>query len=159
MSNNNLESNPLREQMIAHVISLFRDTMPFNQLLGLQFLRKHQDIELHVSWQEALTGNPLQKILHGGVTATMLDTIGGLTAIIETIRLTPDDELANLQQKLATMGTVDMRVDYLRPGRGSHFVATATVIRKGRKLAVCRMELHNELGDHIAFGTGTYMLG
>ncbi|NDV90401.1 thioesterase family protein [Alteromonas sp. 345S023] len=159
MSTNTLENNPLREQLIEHVISLFRDTMPFNQLLGLQFLRKQHDIELHVPWQQSLTGNPLQKILHGGVTATMLDTIGGITAIIETIRLTPCDELANLQQKLATMGTVDMRVDYLRPGRGTLFVATAAVIRKGSKLTVCRMELHNELGDHIAFGTGTYMLG
>jgi uncharacterized protein (TIGR00369 family) len=52
-----------------------------------------------------------------------------------------------------------MRVDYLRPGKGKEFIATAEVIRKGKKVAVCRMELHNEEGTHIAFGTGTYMVG
>jgi uncharacterized protein (TIGR00369 family) len=89
----------------------------------------------------------------------MLDTIGGLVAIIEAIKRTNDADLASLQTRLPRMGTVDMRVDYLRPGRGERFIATAKVIRGGAKLAVCRMELHNEKGDHIAFGTGTYMLG
>ncbi|MDO6566626.1 thioesterase family protein [Alteromonas sp. 1_MG-2023] len=162
--NNNMLS---RNDMIAHVISLFRDTMPFIKLLELEFVRpdskkdddKEGDIELHVSWREALTGNPLQKILHGGVTATMLDTIGGLVAIIETIKRTSDADLASLQTRLPKFGTVDMRVDYLRPGRGGKFIATAKVIRGGARLAVCRMELHNEKGDHIAFGTGTYMFG
>jgi len=148
-----------RDEMIAHVVTMFRDTMPFNQLLGLEFIHQKSNIELHVSWREALTGNPLQKILHGGVTATMLDTIGGLVAIIETINRTDDNELASLQLRLPSMGTVDMRVDYLRPGRGERFIASAVVIRSGTRLAVCRMELHNEKGDHIAFGTGTYMMG
>ena len=149
--------------MITHVIALFRDTMPFNQLLGLKFITQGQgadtQVQLQLEWQPSLTGNPMQKILHGGVTATMLDTIGGLVAIIETIKQTEEDALSELQVRLPTMGTVDMRVDYLRPGRGEQFIATASIIRKGSKLVVCRMELHNEKGDHIAFGTGTYMLG
>jgi acyl-coenzyme A thioesterase PaaI-like protein len=33
------------------------------------------------------------------------------------------------------------------------------VIRSGNKVAVCRMELHNEQGVHIALGTGTYLVG
>ncbi|AFT76742.1 MAG: thioesterase family protein [Alteromonas macleodii] len=149
--------------MIKHVIGLFRDTMPFNQLLGLEFVTEGEGLEtqvsLHLDWQPALTGNPMQKILHGGVTATMLDTIGGLVSIVETIKQTAHEHLEDLQVRLPTMGTVDMRVDYLRPGRGERFIATAMIIRKGSKLVVCRMELHNEKGDHIAFGTGTYMLG
>ncbi|MBB1383055.1 thioesterase family protein, partial [Shewanella sp. SR41-2] len=31
--------------------------------------------------------------------------------------------------------------------------------RSGNRVSVCRMELHNEQGVHIAFGTGTYMVG
>ena len=76
--------------MIEHVISLFHDTMPFNQLLGLEFVTQgaglETEIALHLNWQPSLTGNPMQKILHGGVTATMLDTIGGLVSIVETRR-------------------------------------------------------------------------
>jgi hypothetical protein len=45
------------------------------------------------------------------------------------------------------------------PGRGNEFIATAHIIRAGSKVAVARMELHNEEGTHIAFGTGTYLVG
>lgn len=157
------QEGPTHNTLISHVISLFRDTMPFNQMLGLEFVTEGQGIDtrvkLQLKWQASLTGNPMQKILHGGVTASMLDTIGGLVAIVETIKQTERDELGELQARLSTMGTVDMRVDYLRPGRGEQFIATASIIRKGSKLVVCRMELHNDKDDHIAFGTGTYMLG
>lgn len=149
----------LRDTLTDQVISLFRDQMPFNTLLGVEIVQDHDQLRVELPWQDSLTGNPLQKILHGGVTASLLDTVGGLVAIVQAIRLTDDDELPELQANLASMGTVDMRVDYLRPGRGQRFIATAKVIRKGRRVAVCRMELHNEQGDHIAFGTGTYMLG
>ena len=35
----------------------------------------------------------------------------------------------------------------------------AEIIRSGSRVAVCRMELHNEQRVHIAYGTGTYMVG
>jgi len=54
---------------------------------------------------------------------------------------------------------VDLRIDYLRPGAGNEFTATAWVIRAGNKFAVTRMELHNEKNDLIAVGTGTYAMG
>lgn len=158
-SHESSENALTHEKMISHVIHLFRDTMPFNRFLQLVFEEQNDSIALRVNWREELTGNPMQKILHGGVTASMLDTIGGLVAIIETIKQTPLSELPTLREQLATTGTIDMRVDFLRPGRGNTFVATAEVIRKGSRVVVCRMELHNEKGDHIAFGTGTYMLG
>ena len=104
-------------------------------------------------------GNPQQAILHGGVTAAILDTIGGLIAILHAVKdLAPIDPQV-FQGLLAKMGTIDMRVDYLRPGRGSLFIATAEVLRKGNKVAVCRMELHNQDNEHIALGTGTYLVG
>ena len=60
---------------------------------------------------------------------------------------------------MGKISTIDMRSDYLRAGRGNEFIATAEVIRAGNKVCVCRMELHNELGVHIALGTGTYLVG
>ncbi|NMH59903.1 thioesterase family protein [Alteromonas ponticola] len=153
------ESTLTQSEVINRVVNLFEENMPFNQLLGVRFVTEDDSIRLEVPWDDKLTGNPLQKILHGGVTASLLDTIGGLTAILSAVKQTQDRHLAALVERLPTMGTVDMRVDYLRPGRGKRFIATAQVIRKGSRVAVCRMELHNERGDHIAFGTGTYMLG
>ena len=57
------------------------------------------------------------------------------------------------------MGTIDLRVDYLRPGRGTHFLAEARLLRAGNKVAVTRMELHNDKEELLAVGTGTYLCG
>lgn len=148
------------EQLAEHVTQLFSQHMPFNQLLGLQIHQLSQDkVEIRLPWSDKLTGNPMQKILHGGVTASILDTVGGLTAILQAVKEAGDMSMDDFQRQLSNVGTIDMRVDYLRPGRGEEFIATAEVIRKGKKVAVCRMELHNQDGVHIAFGTGTYMVG
>lgn len=148
------------KQLGEYVAAVFREHMPFNQLLGLQISQFDGDgVEVRLPWHDGLMGNPIQKILHGGVTAAVLDTVGGLMAILHVVKDMPELTLEQFQQRLARIGTIDMRVDYLRPGKGSEFVATASVIRKGSRVAVCRMELHNEQGEHIAFGTGTYMVG
>jgi uncharacterized protein (TIGR00369 family) len=57
------------------------------------------------------------------------------------------------------MGTIDLRVDYLRPGRGKHFIATARIVRRGKRIAVVHMELHNDEGELIATGGGAYAVG
>ena len=59
-------------------------------------------------------------------------------------------------ERLAKFGTIDLRVDYLRPGRGKYFIAQGSVLRTGKKIAVTRMELHNDEKVLIAVGTGTY---
>ena len=101
-------------------------------------------------------GNVPQRMLHGGVTATALDTAGKVIAgMIERLQ-EPSEHY--LMERLSRCGTIDLRVDYLRPGRGE-FIANASIIRSGNKVAVARMELHNEDGTHIAFGTGTYLVG
>jgi acyl-coenzyme A thioesterase PaaI-like protein len=51
-----------------------------------------------------------------------------------------------------------MKADYLRPGKGDEFVATAQVIRRGNKIAACGMEPHNQDQLHIATGTATYVV-
>ncbi len=148
------------EQLSEHVTQLFSQHMPFNQLLGLNIRKLGLDqVEIRLPWHDKLMGNPIHKILHGGVTAAILDTVGGLMAILYAVRDFDQISIEDFQKALPNVGTIDMRVDYLRPGKGQEFIATAQVIRRGKKVAVCRMELHNEKGTHIAFGTGTYMVG
>ena len=149
-----------KEAMANQIVGFFTDHMPFGKLVGLNIKRLESgEVEIRVPWNDSLMGNSFHKILHGGVTATMLDTVGGLTAILYALDILPEEEMEEFSGKLRNLGTIDMRVDYLRPGKGEEFIATAEVIRKGNKVAVCRMELHNEKGTHIAFGTGTYMVG
>jgi len=37
--------------------------------------------------------------------------------------------------------TIDMRIDYIRSGKGSHFPATGHILRLGHRVAVARTEL------------------
>ncbi|NMH66371.1 thioesterase family protein [Shewanella salipaludis] len=145
---------------LQRVAQIFDAQVPFHNLLGLDIKRYDLDgVEVTIRMKPELIGNIHQQILHGGVTATILDVVGGLTAFAGLVASRDDWSLEALQQRLKTLGTIDMRVDYLRPGRGDVFTGTGSVIRAGNRVSVCRMELHNEQGTHIAFGTGTYMVG
>lgn len=136
------------------------NNMPYNQLLGFRITHCHKDkAEVCFDWHEKLVGNRLQNILHGGVTASALDLVGGVVAAANIIAHLDDHSEASLIKNLGKLGTIDLRTDFLRPGRGKQFIATARIIRSGNKVAVARMEMHNEQGVHIAFGTGTYIVG
>jgi acyl-coenzyme A thioesterase PaaI-like protein len=52
-----------------------------------------------------------------------------------------------------------MRIDYLVPGKGTHFIASGNILRVGNKIGVVRSELRNELNELIAVGTGTFLVG
>jgi uncharacterized protein (TIGR00369 family) len=82
----------------------------------------------------------------------MLASVGVLNRMADA----PRDEMA---RQLSRIGTIDLRVDYLRPGRGDYFHARSSILRTGRKVAVMRMELHNDQDLLISVGTGTYIVG
>jgi acyl-coenzyme A thioesterase PaaI-like protein len=56
------------------------------------------------------------------------------------------------------MGTIDLRVDFLRQGVGRHFVASAEVTRLGGRVGSTQMRLANEDGVLIATGAASYIL-
>lgn len=148
------------EEVYKKLTEEWNNNMPFNQLLGLEITQFNaKKSEVRFAWQDKLIGNPMQKILHGGVTASALDLAGGTVAAANIIEQLSDVTPETVMQSLSKIGTIDLRTDFLRPGRGEQFIVTAHIIRSGSKVAVARMEMHNELGEHIAFGTGTYMVG
>ena len=153
------EAKLSQKEMMDLVMDVFDQQLPFNRFLGLNVHRDNfEKATITLNWQDNLMGNPYQKILHGGVTAAILDTVGGLMAMLYVAKDLDNLTAPEFHHRVGRIGTIDMRVDYLRPGKGEQFTATAEMIRKGNKVAVCRMELHNEQQTHIAFGTATYML-
>jgi uncharacterized protein (TIGR00369 family) len=134
--------------------------LPFNRLLGLkvEFLEIDR-AGFSFSMKNELIGNTVHGILHGGVISTVLDTTGGMTATGSALERLQNHSKDEIIKWIARVGTIDMRVDYLRPGRGSQFHSTGTVMRTGRKVAVTRMELKNQDNKLIAVGTGTYIVG
>lgn len=151
-----MEQQAIFQQIACH----WNQEMPFNKLLGLEITRfDSHESSVCIAWHDKLIGNPKQKILHGGVTASALDLAGGVVAAANILIQLPELSPDIINQSLAKLSTIDLRTDFLRPGRGEKFIASAKIIRSGSKVAVARMEMHNEQGDHIAFGTGTYMVG
>ncbi len=138
----------------------FMQKIPFNRLVGLEVERMNgEDIVLKLKMRDELVGNWLMGILHGGVIATALDVAGGTAALVGAYARLGDIPIEQKMKTLSKLGTIDMRVDYLIPGKGKEFFATASILRIGSKVAVTRMEFKNEKGDLIAVGTGTYLCG
>ncbi len=156
-----MSANILTAEAVLQLVGeMFVYHMPFNKALGLEL--EHYDkssARIGFKNQPMMVGNWSQSILHGGVIAAALDVAGGLVCVGST--LTRHDTISEdeLRTRMAKMGTIDLRVDYLRPGRGNHFTASATLLRAGNKVAVARIELHNEVNLHIASGTATYIVG
>jgi uncharacterized protein (TIGR00369 family) len=133
---------------------------PFLEFLGITIEPMDADnIYIKLAMRDELRGYPGDGALHGGVISAMIDIIGGTVVAWKMLKEMEGQPLPELAKKFKNMSTVDLRVDYLRPGKGKMFTATASVLRTGKKLAVTRMELYNEKQCLIAVGTGTYTVG
>ena len=147
-------------EFVAGVRELFEQRIPFNALLGL----KIEDIggeRVHgrIDMRPELVGHFVHNRIHGGVISACLDAMGGLAVMAAIGARHLDEPPFQRLHRFGKLGTIDLRIDYLRPGRGQRFTATATPLRAGNKVAVIRMELHNDEGVLVAVGTGTYLCG
>ena len=139
---------------LLNIVREVYENLPFNRLLGLRVANlKLDEAGFHFAMRNDLIGNAVHGILHGGVISAVLDATA--SAIERRQNLSHDE----ITEWIARIGTIDMRVDYLRPGRGNRFHSSGTVMRTGNKVAVTRMELRNEENVMIAVGTGAYIVG
>ena len=134
---------------------VMEEYIAFNKYLGLKV--ESFDVQapkLRFDMRPELVGNPSRQILHGGVISATLDVAGGFAIMLSIAGESPVTPTS-----FPNMGTIDLRVDYLRPGRGKHFIATARIVRRGSRIAVVHMELHNDAGELIATGGAAYVVG
>jgi acyl-CoA thioesterase len=82
-------------------------------------------------------------VLHGGVTATLIDT--AMAFAVRTY-LTDTEPTA----------TIDLTVHYLRPLVEGKAICTARVVRPGKRVFTVSADVHNEQGKLIATGLSTY---
>ena len=87
-----------------------------------------------------------QGIVHGGVISTLADTAGGMAV------------WSALRDGQARVSTIDLRVDYLRPGRPETLFGFGRVIRLGNRVGVAELRAYHTGGDEepVAVGTGVY---
>jgi len=144
----------------AQAVRQMFERIPFNQALGIELDEvSPSQVVMPLPMKPELVGNFVHGILHGGVIASLLDVAGGAMAMLGAFDKHRHLTTQERATRLSRLGTIDLRIDYLRPGRGTRFSASAMLLRSGNKVAVVRSELHNELGTLIAVGTGTYLCG
>lgn len=139
---------------------MWEEKLPFNRILGFKVVSIDRNtVRVGMDMKPELVGNYLHGTLHGGVISAVLDATGGMNAAAGVLHKMEDRPMKEVEGVLTRMGTIDLRVDYLRPGRGRRFFAHSSIMRAGNKVAVTRMEFLNEQDLLIAVGTGTYLVG
>lgn len=135
--------------------------IPFNRVLGLKLDSLDPKApRLRFEMRPELVGNPVRQILHGGVISATLDVVGGLAIALASLARKADKKTEETPPRhFPDIGTIDLRIDYLRPGRGKYFVATGRVVRLGGRVAVAHTELVNDSGEQIATGSAAYIVG
>jgi len=129
---------------------LAEELIPFNKWIGLKvehLARGH--VTLSIPWRDELIGDPVRQAIHGGVISMLADTAGGFC-----VWTTMDNPA------LGRVSTVDLRVDYLRPGRREKLVGDATTVRVGAKLGWADVRLYHPsaAAELIATARGVYAL-
>ncbi len=147
------------KELLGQVRDLFHqieEMIPFNRYLGLQTESIDDNgAVVHLDMRDELIGNFQHGVLHGGVISATLDVVGGMAAMATAVLR--EGSLEDSIQRLRPTSTIDLRVDYLRPGAGRRFTARGFTLRAGSRVAVTRMEFHNEEDELLAVGTGTYI--
>ncbi len=121
--------------------------IPFNKYLGVRVVeidRGH--VRLEIPFRDELIGDPLRQAMHGGVMSALADTAGGCAV------------WSAVEDPRARVSTIDMRVDYLRPGKRETLVCEASIVRLGKRVGVSDMRLFHPSApaDTIATGKGVY---
>ena len=154
-----MDSIPM-DMILDHLKTIYEEQMPFNKYLGLKIdSLSTNGVVVKIDMRNELVGNFEKNILHGGVISAILDFTGGVITQLHVLNEMKGATLDKLRKRLTSMGTIDMRIDYIRPGKGAHFLATGHILRLGHSIAVTRTEFVNNEGVLIAVGTSTYSVG
>ncbi|MFZ6691966.1 thioesterase family protein [Undibacterium sp. SXout20W] len=149
-------SNPEFQSLLKQVLE---DKIPFCHLLGIKVESLDpQHPQLRIDMREELLGNFAQGMLHGGVIASVLDSVAGIAILLKMTAENPKEDAFSQLREFGLMSTIDLRIDYLMPGKGASFIANAEVTRLGKRVANVLMDLRNEKGDRIATGAAAFML-
>ena len=147
------------DEFVAGLRSIFEERIVFNRVLGLKIVELRPDqVTGRIAMKPDLVGHYSFNRLHGGVISAGLDAMGGL-AVMAAIGARHMDEVpAQRLHRFGKLGTIDLRIDYLRPAIGDSFELRAEVLRLGSRVASTRMEFLGADGKLLSSGAGAYII-
>lgn len=144
-------------EFVTGLKKIFEEMIVFNQVLGLKIASiTPERVVGRIAMRHELVGSPNR--LHGGVISASLDAMGGLAVMAAIGARHMDEAPAQRLHRFGKLGTIDLRIDYLRPGIGDHFELHAEVLRLGSRVATTRMEFRGADGKLLSTGAGAYIV-
>ncbi len=118
------------------------ESLPFARLMGMQLVDiRPGEAVIKMEMRDDL--RQPSGVLHGGVTATIIDTAMAFAA---RTHLADEESTA----------TIDLTVHYLRPHISGTIICTAKIVRAGKRIFTVSADVENEEGKLIATGLSTY---
>jgi uncharacterized protein (TIGR00369 family) len=146
-------------EYVAALRALFEQTIAFNRVLGLKIdAIRPGHASGSLAMKPELIGHPTHQRLHGGVISASLDAMAGLAIIASIGARHMDEPPAQRMHRFARLGTIDLRIDYLRPATGASFSLSAEVLRLGSRVASTRMDFRDAAGELLASGAAAYIV-
>ncbi len=146
-------------EFVAGLKHIFEDLITFNQVLGLKIASiSPGKVVAHIAMKPDLVGHFSFNRVHGGVISAGLDAMGGVAVMSAIGARHMDEPPLQRLHRFAKLGTIDLRIDYLRPGIGERFELRAEVMRLGSRVASTRMEFLGMDGKLLSTGAGAYIV-
>ena len=159
MSKNTPMPTEFEPEFIAGLKAIFEEKIVFNQVLDLTITSLLPERVLAtIAMKPALIGPYAHNRLHGGVISAGLDAMGGLACMAAIGARHMNESPEQRLLRFGKLGTIDLRIDYLRPGIGESFELRAEVMRLGSRVASTRMEFFGADGKLLSTGSGAYIV-
>ncbi len=146
-------------EFIAGLRDIFEDKIVFNRILGLKITELTPErTRARIDMRNDLVGHYSFNRVHGGVISAGLDAMGGLAVMAAIGARHMDESPTERLHRFGKLGTIDLRIDYLRPGVGDHFELRAEVMRLGSRVASTRMEFLSADGTLLSTAAAAYIV-
>jgi uncharacterized protein (TIGR00369 family) len=153
------EEIEFEEEFVIGLKKVFEEMIVFNQVLGLKITSLTPTlVTARIDMKPDLIGHFSFNRIHGGVISAGLDAMGGLAVMAAIGARHMDETPLQRLHRFGKLGTIDLRIDYLRPGIGAYFELHAQVMRLGSRVASTRMEFLGADGKLLSTGAGAYIV-
>ena len=159
MTRRAVASRPFEPEFLEGLTDIFENQIVFDRVIGLKVVSiAPERVTARIDMRPDLVGHFAYRRLHGGVISAGLDATAGLAVMAALGARHMDETVAQRLARFSRLGTIDLRVDYLRPAIGERFELAAEVMRIGSRVASARMEFRGADGALLSTGTAAYIV-
>lgn len=125
------------EETAIQSLDAFLQKVPYVRFLGMRIELAGDEMTAVLPFRQTLIGNPILPALHGGAIGAFME----LTALAQLSLVEPGKRVPK---------TIDITIEYLRPGKAMTMYARADVRKIGRQIANVHVEAWQEARDKPA---------